>query len=56
MPAWLTILCVLPIAVLAVLMHYYCVSRVLDGWYEREVKPTQERLEVIEGQLRQLSV
>lgn len=56
MPAWIIILLCVPLMVLAIIGHYYCVSRVLDGFYEREIKPTQERLEMVEGQLKELTI
>jgi hypothetical protein len=56
MPAWLIIIFLVPVIVLAILGHYYCISRVLDGFYEREIKPTQERLDTVEGKLRELTI
>jgi len=38
------------------LLHFYLVSRVIDSWHNREVKPLQDRVELLEGQLREFSV
>ena len=55
-PAWACILLVFPILILGSLLHFYLVSRVIDSWHNREVKPLQDRVELLEGQLREFSV
>ena len=54
--AFLAILLALPIVVLFILLHYYFVSRVLDGWYEREIKPQKDRIELLESKFNELIV
>lgn len=55
-PSFVVLLILISFVTLCSMAHFYYVSRVLDRFYEQEIKPDREKLESLDGRLRELEV